>query len=105
MPLILLLYELMKIINRRVALLALFFSLGGSAVQCASLLGHLAPLILLGICYLTNSFALFIAPGVAPTVFAILMVSGLAEVIFCLRLLIRGVNRERWLEQADQDRL
>src|SRR5690349_5348303 len=46
-PLIMLLYELLKIINRRVALTALFFSLVGGAVQSAALVGHFAPLILL----------------------------------------------------------
>jgi hypothetical protein len=47
MPLILLLHELLKVVNRRVALLAVFFSLVGSAVQSAALLGHFAPLVLL----------------------------------------------------------
>jgi hypothetical protein len=47
MPLIVLLYELLVIVNRRLALLALCFSLVGSAVQAASLLGHFAPLVLL----------------------------------------------------------
>ena len=37
MPLIMLLYELLKIINRRVALTAVFFSLVGSAVQSTAL--------------------------------------------------------------------
>jgi hypothetical protein len=46
-PLILLLYELLKVVNRQLALLALFFSLVGTAVQSTSLLGHIAPLILL----------------------------------------------------------
>ena len=32
----------------------------------------------------------------AQTVFAILMVSGLAEVILCLWLLLAGVNEQRW---------
>jgi len=47
MPLIMLLYELLKIVNPRLALLAVFFSLVGSAVQSAALLGHFAPLVLL----------------------------------------------------------
>jgi hypothetical protein len=46
-PLILLLYELLKVVNRQLALLALFFSIVGTAVQAASLLGHFAPLMLL----------------------------------------------------------
>jgi hypothetical protein len=162
MPLILLLYELFKVVNRRVALLAVFFSLVGTAVQSAALLGHFAPLILLkrghdlgvnpellqaqtymalqlqaigyavalaffggtmlargslilratfvpriigvllaieGVCYLANSFVDFVAPGIAATVFAVLMVSGLAEVVLCLWLLLRGVNVAKWQEQ------
>ena len=47
MPLIVLLYELLKVVNRRLALLALSFSVVGIAVQSAALLGHFAPLILL----------------------------------------------------------
>jgi hypothetical protein len=162
-PLVLLLYELFKVVDRRVALLAVFFSLIGGAIEGAALLGHFAPLILLkrghdlgvslellqaltymalqlqgigyavalaffggtmlargylifrssffpriigvllaieGVCYLANSFADFLAPGIAPTVFAFLMVSGLAEVVLCLWLLVMGVNEQRWKEQA-----
>ena len=47
LPLILLLYELLKVVNRQLALLALFFSLVGTAVQATALLGHFAPLVLL----------------------------------------------------------
>lgn len=47
LPLMMLLYELLKVVDRRVALLAVFFSLVGCATQCAALLGHFAPLILL----------------------------------------------------------
>jgi len=46
-PLIYLLYELLKDANRHVARAAVFFSLVGTAVQSAALLGHFAPLILL----------------------------------------------------------
>jgi hypothetical protein len=46
-PLIVLLYELLKVVNRRVALAALCFSLVGCAVQSAALLGHFAPVIFL----------------------------------------------------------
>lgn len=165
-PLVLLLYELFEIVNARIALLAVFFSLVGTAVQATALLGHFAPLILLnarhplhlgpellqaqtylalqlqrigfavalaffggtmlargylilhatffprfigalllieGMAYLANSFADFVAPGVAPTFFSILMVSGLAEVILCLWLLVNGVNEERWEAQRVRD--
>jgi hypothetical protein len=163
MPLILLLYELLKVVNARVALLALIFSLVGSAVQAGSLLGHFAPLILLkrghdlgvseellqaqtymalqlqgigfavalaffggtmiargylilgarflpraiglflvieGICYLANSFVLFVAPSFARAIFGVLMASGLAEVALCLWLLVMGVNAAQWRAQA-----
>jgi hypothetical protein len=46
-PLVYLLYELLKDGNRHVARTAVFFSLVGTAVQSAALLGHFAPLILL----------------------------------------------------------
>jgi hypothetical protein len=46
-PLIYLLYELLKDANRHVARTAVFFSLVGIAVQSAALVGHFAPLILL----------------------------------------------------------
>jgi len=162
-PLILLLYEIFKVIDRRIALLALFFSLIGTAIQATALLGHFAPLVLLkrgqtlgvsfdllqaqtymalqlqgigyaiglaffggtmlsrgylilharfvprfiglllmieGVCYLVNSFANFVAPGFASAVLAVLMASGLAEVVLCLWLLVMGVNEQRWKEQA-----
>jgi uncharacterized protein DUF4386 len=44
-PLIYLLYELLKDANRHVARTAVFFSLVGIAVQSAALLGHFAPLV------------------------------------------------------------
>jgi len=46
-PLIYLLYELLKDANRHVARTTIFFSLVGIAVQSTALLGHFAPLILL----------------------------------------------------------
>jgi len=47
-PLILILYDLFKIVNRSAALLVVLFSLVGTAVESVSLLAHFAPLILLG---------------------------------------------------------
>lgn len=168
MPLILLLYELLKVVNRRVALLAVFFSLVGSAVQSAALLGHFAPVILLkrgpalgvntellqaqaymalqlqsigyavalaffggtmlvrgylvfrsgflpwiigvflaieGVCYWANSFVDFLAPGFAASILAVLMVAGLAEVILCLWLLLKGVDVPKWWEQYAASRV
>jgi hypothetical protein len=161
-PLILLLYELLKVINPRIALMAIFFSLVGCAVQSTALLGHFAPVVLLkrgaafgvspdllqaqtymalqlqgigyavalvffggtmiargylilhatfiprilglflvieGVAYLANSLADFVAPGIAPTVFAVLMVTGLAELALCLWLLLKGVNVANWHQQ------
>ncbi len=46
-PLIYLLYELLKDGHRHVARTAVFFSLVGTAVQSTALLGHFAPLVLL----------------------------------------------------------
>jgi len=47
-PLALILYDLFKVVSRRAALLLLFFSLVGTAVEGASLLNQFAPLALLG---------------------------------------------------------
>jgi len=41
-------YELFKVVNRRIALLVVFFSLVGTAIWSVNLLNYLAPLILLG---------------------------------------------------------
>ena len=52
-----------------------------------------------GVCYMTNSFALFLAPRVANRLFpAILVPAFIAELSFCLWLLIKGVDAERWNE-------
>jgi hypothetical protein len=55
-----------------------------------------------GTLYLTNSFAHFVSPPVGARVFPFLAVSGIAEVSFCLWLLVVGVNVQRWKEQAGQ---
>ncbi len=163
-PLSLLLFDLFRVVNKRVAVLMLFFSSVGTAVESVSLLAHYAPLVLLGkglylsaytaeqlhaaaylslrlfesgfsialtffgfFClalayiisrsafflrviggllviqgslYLTNSFANFVAPAVGARVFPFLALSGVAEISFCLWLLLVGVNVQRWTEQA-----
>jgi hypothetical protein len=54
-----------------------------------------------GICYLTNSFALVLSPGVANRLFpAILVPSFIGELSLCLWLLVKGVNVEKWNEKA-----
>jgi hypothetical protein len=53
---------------------------------------------LAGVCYLVNSFALLAAPAVAAVLFpAILLPPLVAEVSFCLWLLLKGIDRGRWL--------
>jgi hypothetical protein len=59
-----------------------------------------APLLAFeGVAYLLNSFAHFISPPFGAKIFPFLLVAGLAEISFCLTLLIAGVNAARWLEQ------
>jgi hypothetical protein len=47
-PMTLIFYELFKVVNRRLALLEVFFSLVATAVEGANLLNQFAPLMLLG---------------------------------------------------------
>jgi hypothetical protein len=50
-----------------------------------------------GWCYLTNSFALLLAPTLANHLFpAILVPAFVAEASLCLWLLVKGVNVEKW---------
>src|SRR5438309_2427010 len=52
-------------------------------------------------CYLTNSFALVLAPAVANRLFpAILVPAFIGEASLCLWLLAKGVNVEKWKEKA-----
>ena len=54
-----------------------------------------------GPCYLINSFALFLAPTFAARIFpAILIPAGLAEYLFCMWLLVRGLNVQKWNDKA-----
>jgi len=54
-----------------------------------------------GVCYLTNSFALLLAPKVANALFpAILVPAFIGELSLCLWLLVKGVNVARWEERA-----
>lgn len=57
-----------------------------------------------GVAYLLNSFGHFISPPFGDRVFPFLLVAGLAELSFCLTLLIAGVNEARWREQANESR-
>jgi Domain of unknown function (DUF4386) len=53
-----------------------------------------------GVCYLTNSFALFLAPAVASRIFpGILVPAFVGETSLCLWLLVKGVDAEKWKER------
>ncbi|ULQ51522.1 DUF4386 domain-containing protein [Flavihumibacter fluvii] len=54
-----------------------------------------------GLCYLTNSFALILAPRLAGILFQILMAPiFIGEFAMCLWLLFKGVNMDKWNEQT-----
>src|SRR5262249_23008069 len=53
-----------------------------------------------GLCYLINIFVLFLAPSLAHHFFYILLPAGLAELSLALWLLVKGVNAQRWKQQA-----
>ena len=160
-PLAVIFYELFKVVNRKIVLLVVLFTIVGTVVEAVNLLNQFAPLILLksgdnaraftteqlqsivyklnqlqatgfnlaivffgcycvsvgylifkstflpriagivmaigGICYLINSFASFIAPQFSASLFPFIQIpSGLAELTFCLCLLIIGVNIIKW---------
>ena len=56
-------------------------------------------LIIGGIAYLLNSFALFLAPAIAALTFLLLIVPFVAETSLCLWLLVKGVNVPKWEAQ------
>ena len=59
-----------------------------------------------GLCYLTNSFTLLLAPKLASMLFpAILMPGFIAELSFCLWLIVKGVNVTKWEEKANAWRI
>ena len=50
-----------------------------------------------GLCYLTNSFVLLLAPKFANRVFlAIIVPAFVGEASLCLWLIVKGVNVEKW---------
>jgi hypothetical protein len=58
-----------------------------------------------GICYLTNSFALVVAPAVAGRLFpAILLPAFVAEVSLALWLIVKGIDVERWRRRVTEIR-
>ena len=72
--------------------------------------GFLPPLIgallqVAGVCYLINSVALLLAPGIASLLFpAILVPCFIAELSFALWMLIKGVNVAEWERRASASR-
>ena len=59
-----------------------------------------------GLCYLTDSFALILSPTLANRLFpAILLPAFVGEASFCLWLLFKGVNAQRWKEVANASRV
>ena len=54
-----------------------------------------------GLCYLANSFALFLAPAFSNSISpAILVPAFIGELSLCLWLLVKGVNVPEWKKQA-----
>ena len=54
-----------------------------------------------GLCYLTHSFALFLVPTFADRLFPVILIPAfVGEMSLCLWLLVKGVNEQRWKEQA-----
>jgi hypothetical protein len=53
-----------------------------------------------GLSYLTNSFTLILAPAFAGTIFLVLGLALIGELSLCLWLIVKGVNVQRWKEQA-----
>ena len=57
-----------------------------------------------GLCYLTNSFALFLAPTFADMIFpAILVPAFIGESSLCLWLIVKGVNVPKWKERVSME--
>ena len=57
-------------------------------------------LIIASLSYLTNSFALFLAPKFAGTIFPILVLAFIGEVSFSLWLIVKGVNVSKWEDRV-----
>jgi hypothetical protein len=54
-----------------------------------------------GVCYLTNSVALLLSPGLASILFpSILLPAFIGELLFAVWLTVKGVNVARWQEKA-----
>lgn len=53
-----------------------------------------------GLCYLVGCFAHFLSPAFAAHLLPYILVSGVAELLLALWLVVMGVNTQRWREQA-----
>ena len=56
-------------------------------------------LVIAGLCYLISTFVNLVFPVIALP-FDIQLLSYAAEVVLCLWLIVKGVNAQRWKEQA-----
>lgn len=58
-------------------------------------------ILIAGLCYLVNSFALILFPAVSDSIFQVVMAPiFLSELFMCLWLLVKGVNVTKWKELA-----
>jgi hypothetical protein len=64
--------------------------------------GFLGVLVIIsGLSYLTNSFALFLSPKLAGLIFPVFVISaGVPEMILTLWLIVAGLNESKWQEKA-----
>jgi hypothetical protein len=61
--------------------------------------------LIAGLCYLTNSFALLLAPALAAKMFpTILLPAFIGELSTCLWLIVKGVNLSKWHQQVGMER-
>lgn len=59
-------------------------------------------MILAGLCYITNSFALIISPGLAQKLFPLILApSFIGELAFTFWLIVKGPNLEKWREKQN----
>ncbi len=60
-----------------------------------------ALILIAGLSYLVNSFALLLAPAFAASIFpGVLVPAFVGELAFCLWLIAKGLNTERWVQRV-----
>jgi hypothetical protein len=57
-------------------------------------------MVIAGLSYLVNSFTLILAPAYAGRIFLVLVLALIGELSLCLWLIVKGVNIQRWKQQA-----